>query len=102
MPTAVPVKCRLCRGDHWSAKCPHKDLLEGKILNESRGEKGNFNVFLNKIKLEFLYYIDVGGASSGGAYKPPSMRAGAPQASSAPGKKMDFGGGRGPLNKGSL
>lgn len=76
-PTAVPVKCRLCKGDHWSAKCPHKDLLEGKMMNESR---------------------DV-GASSGGAYKPPSMRAGASQtASAAGGKKMDFGG-KGPLNK---
>ena len=44
-------------------------------------------------------FLDV-GASSGGAYKPPSMRAGASQtASAAGGKKMDFGG-KGPLNKG--
>lgn len=46
-------------------------------------------------------FVDVGGASSGGAYKPPSMRAGASQsASAAGGKKMDFGG-KGPLNKGT-
>jgi hypothetical protein len=38
-----------------------------------------------------------GGA--GGAYKPPSMRVGANQASTT-GKKMDFG--KGPLNKGKL
>lgn len=54
--------------------------------------------YLNQITVE----SGAAGASSG-AYKPPSMRAGASQASSASaggGKKMDFGGGRGPLNKG--
>lgn len=97
IPTAVPVKCRLCKGDHWSAKCPHKDLLEGKILNE--GGRGKF-----KLVSRFMIFLPAWdychkdtGASSGGAYKPPSMRAGASQSSST-GKKMDFG--KGPLNKG--
>ena len=46
-----------------------------------------------------MKYIDTGAGSSGGAYKPPSMRPGASQSASASGgKKMDFG--KGPLNKG--
>ena len=34
------IKCRYCKGEHWTAKCPHKDLLQDKI-NEpsSKGEK---------------------------------------------------------------
>lgn len=32
------IKCRLCKGDHWSAKCPHKDLLQDKVIeSNSRG-----------------------------------------------------------------
>jgi hypothetical protein len=39
------IKCRFCKGDHWSAKCPHKDLLQDKI-NETSA-KGIFKlVFL--------------------------------------------------------
>ena len=31
------VKCRYCKGDHWSAKCPLKDILQDKI-NESNAK----------------------------------------------------------------
>lgn len=61
-PTSVPVKCRLCKGDHWSAKCPHKDILEKADNNTSSSQ----------------------------AYRPPAIRSGASQASTM-GKKMDFG-----------
>jgi len=67
-PTApVPmVKCRYCRGDHWSAKCPHKDLLlpmsemrDSSAAGPKPGTPGT-----------------TATAATGGAYKPPSMRQG--------------------------
>jgi hypothetical protein len=42
------IKCRFCKGDHWSAKCPHKDLLQDKI-NETSA-KGLLKMFF------ILYY----------------------------------------------
>lgn len=75
------IKCRFCKGDHWSAKCPHKDLLQDKLSEPSRENLAG------------------GTGSSNQAYKPPSMRSGAPQsAGSRPGTKFsDFG--KGPGNK---
>jgi hypothetical protein len=29
------IKCRICKGDHWSAKCPHKDLFSDKMAETS-------------------------------------------------------------------
>ena len=38
--TVIPsIKCRYCKGDHWSAKCPLKDILQDKI-NETTSAKG--------------------------------------------------------------
>jgi translation initiation factor 3 subunit G len=77
------IKCRFCKGDHWSAKCPHKDLLQDKI-NEPSANKES---------------LSSGQGSNGKqAYVPPSMRSGAAPASSRPGTKFsDFG--KGPGNK---
>lgn len=32
------VKCRTCNGDHWTLKCPYKDMniSGGKILDEKK------------------------------------------------------------------
>jgi translation initiation factor 3 subunit G len=68
------IKCQFCKGDHWSAKCPHRDLLQDKVTIGATKDAG----------------------ASSGAYKPPSMRAGAGGASAAggtgaaSGKKPDF------------
>ena len=44
------IKCRFCKGDHWSAKCPHKDLLQDK-MNETaaKGLFGNMNYIKDKL-----------------------------------------------------
>lgn len=85
-PLAVPalIKCRLCKGDHWSAKCPHKELLEGRMSEQAAKEASTKPA------------AESSSAGAGGAYKPPSLRAGAPAA--AAGKRFgDFG--RSPMNK---
>lgn len=85
VPTPIPlVKCRVCRGDHWTAKCPHKDLFQDRVM-DSRVEPSR-----------------VTADSTSGAYKPPSMRNGAAAAqmpsSSTRGGKFDSGRG-GAFNK---
>ncbi len=45
---SVPVKCRLCKGDHWSAKCPHKDILQDKF-NEQSSFKGSFPLYASVV-----------------------------------------------------
>jgi hypothetical protein len=64
------VKCRFCQGDHWSAHCPNKAY------------------FAEKQNQQLLKEEAAASAGAGGAYKPPSMRAGASQASKT-GKPFD-------------
>ncbi|KAI7732633.1 hypothetical protein M8C21_006725 [Ambrosia artemisiifolia] len=63
---AVLMVCRTCgkKGDHWTSKCPYKDLAQP---SETFVENPNPNP------------TDAGasGPSKGGAYVPPTMRAGA-------------------------
>jgi translation initiation factor 3 subunit G len=55
--------CRICgkKGDHWTSKCPYKDLAasKGLTVGEKLDESGS------------------GDARKGGGYVPPSMRSGA-------------------------
>lgn len=61
--TVIPsIKCRYCKGDHWSAKCPLKDILQDKINESNAKEAAN---------------TAPSSGSTNQAYKPPSMRAGA-------------------------
>jgi len=60
------VKCRYCRGDHWSAKCPHKDLLLPMAEMKESAASGKAGTPTSAAP---------GGA--GGAYRPPSVRSGA-------------------------
>lgn len=39
------VQCRLCKADHWTAKCPYKDNLQSIV--ESSNEKNNENSSLS-------------------------------------------------------
>ncbi|KAD4180117.1 hypothetical protein E3N88_28708 [Mikania micrantha] len=64
---AVLMVCRTCgkKGDHWTSKCPYKDLAQP---SETFVENPNSNP------------ADAAGGSGpakGGAYVPPTMRAGA-------------------------
>ncbi|KAH6908763.1 translation initiation factor eIF3g [Coprinopsis sp. MPI-PUGE-AT-0042] len=63
---AGKVSCRLCKGDHFTAKCPFKDKL-GAL--ETAGEEDT--------GAEPAAPAAAGGASTTGKYVPPSMRAGA-------------------------
>ncbi|KAG8214818.1 eukaryotic translation initiation factor 3 subunit G-domain-containing protein [Butyriboletus roseoflavus] len=63
---AGKVVCRLCKGDHFTAKCPYKDSLAGLETAEIPPAD------------DFTPTTDTPpAASSGGKYVPPSMRAGA-------------------------
>ena len=33
------VKCRVCKGDHWTTKCPYKDSLQ-PLQQKEQEEKG--------------------------------------------------------------
>lgn len=72
IPSMNVIKCRFCKGDHWSAKCPHKDLLQDKVSSEPAAKD-----------------VQLNNQGSSGAYKPPSMRAGASSSTTA-GKKPDY------------
>jgi translation initiation factor 3 subunit G len=79
---AGKVACRLCKGDHFTAKCPYKDTLGGLE---------NTGTFYNALIDYFSFFIsdtgagpddDLGtapdtsapAATTGGKYVPPSMR----------------------------
>ncbi|TEB31070.1 translation initiation factor eIF3g [Coprinellus micaceus] len=78
------VSCRLCKGDHFTAKCPHKDVLAGLDAGglAEGDDLGQEPAPAN---------AGPAGASAGGKYVPPSMRAGA----RGPGESMRGVGGRG-------
>ncbi|KAJ0987818.1 hypothetical protein J5N97_006174 [Dioscorea zingiberensis] len=61
---AVLMVCRACgkKGDHWTSKCPYKDLAP------------QVDAFIDKPPTETTASS---GATKGGAYVPPSLRAGA-------------------------
>ncbi|XP_052220917.1 eukaryotic translation initiation factor 3 subunit G-like [Dreissena polymorpha] len=72
------VSCRICKGDHWTTKCPYKDTLAPIQESLEGGDK----------KKQDDPGTPVGGGSSstpasgggskpGGKYVPPSMRDGA-------------------------
>jgi len=63
------ILCRICKGDHFTTKCPYKDTLQpldelGKDLEASK-EVAPVNEPI------------IAETSTGGKYIPPSMRAGA-------------------------
>jgi len=67
------IKCRFCKGDHWSAKCPLKDILQDKMdSKEAVNQAANATA--------------AGGKST---YVPPSMRGGNTASSARFGSKFD-------------
>lgn len=63
------VKCRVCKGDHWTTKCPYKDSLQPLKDIEDK-EKGKDGVDAGPAASEG------GGKIAGGKYVPPSLRGG--------------------------
>jgi len=81
-PVTAPVpmvKCRYCRGDHWSAKCPHKDLLlpmsEMRDSTAASAKPGT--------------PATTATTTTGGAYWPPSMRPGESMGRGSGGPRFD-------------
>lgn len=65
------VKCRVCKGDHWTTKCPYKDSLQPlKEIEEKEKQAENTdsgNAPADGAKA---------GGGTGGKYVPPSLRGG--------------------------
>ncbi|KIJ63864.1 hypothetical protein HYDPIDRAFT_29210 [Hydnomerulius pinastri MD-312] len=76
---AGKVVCRLCKGDHFTAKCPYKDSLAGLETADLPPSEDGPAAEANP------------AASTGGKYVPPSMRAGG----RGPGESMARLGGAG-------
>ncbi|KAF8068041.1 eukaryotic translation initiation factor 3 subunit G-domain-containing protein [Lyophyllum atratum] len=66
---AGKVVCRLCQGEHFTAKCPYKDTLAG-LDNTDAGAAGDEDTH-GKGPTALPSSL---GASAGGKYVPPSMR----------------------------
>jgi len=84
-PGAGTVACRLCKGEHYTAKCPYKDTL-GNLENNDTNPDDDTRAGPEP---------SIPTAATGGKYVPPSMRgAGGVR---APGESM-----RGPGNRDDL
>jgi len=66
------VLCRICQGDHFTAKCPYKDTLEPLGLGAAGAETP-----LDGTSTPQNEPATAAPAAPGGKYVPPSMRAGA-------------------------
>ncbi|GFO08232.1 fibrinogen c domain-containing protein 1 [Plakobranchus ocellatus] len=65
------VQCRICKGDHWTTKCPYKDTLQPL---QEKLEEGTKNPEIAPISAAS------GGKTAttvGGKYVPPTLREGA-------------------------
>ena len=40
------VSCRICKGDHWTTKCPFKDSVKVADLDDAKGVQLLINVTL--------------------------------------------------------
>jgi len=67
------VKCRVCKGDHWTTKCPYKDSLQPlKDIEDKEKAKDNIDAPPNS-----MADMSKGGPGGGGkSYVPPSLRGG--------------------------
>ncbi|KAF7323831.1 Eukaryotic translation initiation factor 3 subunit G [Mycena kentingensis (nom. inval.)] len=71
---AGKVLCRMCKGDHFTAKCPHKDALAGLELDPAAND--DISAPLNDV-------APVPAATTG-KYVPPGQRPGARNAAGGP------------------
>lgn len=64
------VKCRHCKGDHWTTKCPYKDSLQPlqEIEDKEKAKESGDGAMAD--------FASKTGGVTGGKYVPPSMRGG--------------------------
>lgn len=68
------VKCRVCKGDHWTTKCPYKDSLQPlKEIEEKEKQAENVDTGTMAAEVAAKTGVGVGGSK----YVPPSLRGGA-------------------------
>ncbi|KAJ7638331.1 translation initiation factor 3, RNA-binding subunit [Roridomyces roridus] len=66
---AGKVICRLCKGEHFTAKCPHKEALAGLDMDATMGGDDDAPAVGESAGPSL-------GAGSGGKYVPPAQRLG--------------------------
>lgn len=71
---AKKIVCRLCKGDHFTSKCPLKETLEGAGMSELLGGGGDAPPAEDG---PAGFGAADGSRDASGKYVPPSMRAGA-------------------------
>lgn len=81
------VQCRLCKGDHYTARCPYRDTLEaipgaGGDVPDSDTVAAAAAAGVSLTKEAATGKVGsvaaaLGGAGGGSRYKPPSLRSGA-------------------------
>lgn len=74
---AKKIVCRLCKGDHFTSKCPYKETLEG--IGMPGGETDDFGAGPTPAEQAAA---SSSAPSTNGKYVPPSMRGAGAQASS--------------------
>ena len=73
------VTCRICKGDHWTTKCPYKDTLGPttiKELEDSAKPKPADTAAAVVASGVTGRPAPGGGATAGGKYVPPNQRGG--------------------------
>ncbi|XP_066913701.1 eukaryotic translation initiation factor 3 subunit G-like [Clytia hemisphaerica] len=71
------VKCRVCKGDHWTTKCPYKESLQPlKEIEEKEKIAESGGVDTSTMAAEIAAKTGVNPTSAGGKYVPPSLRGG--------------------------
>ncbi|TQV96169.1 hypothetical protein V2A60_003392 [Cordyceps javanica] len=75
------VKCRICNGEHFTARCPYKDTMA------PIGENGAADVAAGMGDEPSPAGAGGAGAKKGGSYVPPALRGGAASASAMAGSK---------------
>jgi len=86
---AGKVVCRLCKGDHFTAKCPYKDSLAG-LEGDGPAPGPDDDVLAPAIDVGSA--APAGSSGTGGKYVPPSMRGagrGAGESMGRPGGSRD-------------
>jgi len=74
------VSCRLCKGDHYTAKCPYKDTLAGLEATDTGAGPDDDTLPPSDTLAPSSMNPSAMTSGTGGKYVPPSMRAGGSRA----------------------
>ena len=50
------VTCRICKGDHWTTKCPYKDTLGATTIKELEESGGKLELLIAEYVRELSYF----------------------------------------------